>query len=445
MEEVLFRIAGAIRDDPVSLFFCAAIGAWFFAPTVIWAFTLGKRWPSRLVAITPTGLATLGVLGTFTGILIGLLDFDVARIDESVPDLLAGLKIAFTTSIVGIAASVLFRFLRTLAPGPARASGTTPEDIFETLREIRDDGREASERSGEQLAQIRNAISSDGDGSLLTQVQKLRTTVQDGQNALAKEFREFAAHMVENNQKAIIEALEQVIRDFNANLTTQFGENFKQLNRAVADLVLWQDNYREHVEASERRLELAVESMEAAETALRGVRDHAERIPAAIEPLEPTLKGILNQTTALDAHLHALAQLRERAAEAFPVIEENLNRITGDLSRSVEAAIERSQSALERSQREHDRLNIGFETLRQNAETAQTRFSEELSAAHTRTQTEIRQRFEEFDRQMQQQLQGVLTELGTSLASVSEKFVTDYTPLTERLRSVLEIAERARR
>lgn len=445
MEEVLFRIVGASRDDPVSLFFCAAIGAWFFAPAAIWILTLGRRWPARLAAITPTGLATLGVLGTFTGILIGLLDFDVARIDESVPDLLAGLKIAFTTSIVGIAASVLFRVLRTLGPGPARASGTTPEDIFEALREIRDGSREASERSGEQLAQIRNAISSDGDGSLLTQVQKLRTTVQDGQNELAKEFREFAEHMVENNQKAIIEALEQVIRDFNANLTTQFGENFKQLNQAVAALVLWQDNYREHVEALERRLERAIESMEAAETALRGVRDHAERIPAAIEPLEPTLKGMLNQTRALDAHLDALARLRDQAIEAFPVIEGNLNRITGEMSRTVEDALARSRSALDQSQREHDRLIDGYEALRENAEAAQARFSEELSAAHTRTQAEIRQRFEEFDRQMQQQLQGVLTELGTSLASVSEKFVTDYTPLTERLRNVLEIAERARR
>ena len=79
----------------------------------------------------------------------------------------------------------------------------------------------------------------------MTQVQKLRTTVDDGQKELIKEFKDFAEHMVENNQKAIIEALENVIKDFNEKLTEQFGENFKQLNEAVEKLVDWQDRYKE--------------------------------------------------------------------------------------------------------------------------------------------------------------------------------------------------------
>jgi len=39
--------------------------------------------------------------------------------------------------------------------------------------------------------------------------------------------------MAENNSKALIEALQEVIRDFNAKINEQFGENFKQLNEAV--------------------------------------------------------------------------------------------------------------------------------------------------------------------------------------------------------------------
>ena len=42
------------------------------------------------------------------------------------------------------------------------------------------------------------------------------------------EFKSFAEKMVENNQKAIIEALQEVIKDFNTKLNNQFGENFKQ-------------------------------------------------------------------------------------------------------------------------------------------------------------------------------------------------------------------------
>lgn len=47
-------------------------------------------------------MGALGILGTFTGIIIGLLNFDTESIDTSIPVLLDGLKTAFITSIVGM-------------------------------------------------------------------------------------------------------------------------------------------------------------------------------------------------------------------------------------------------------------------------------------------------------------------------------------------------------
>lgn len=56
----------------------------------------------------PSVFTTLGILGTFSGIYIGLLDFDVNNIDSSIPKLLEGLKTAFLTSILGIMLSLIF-------------------------------------------------------------------------------------------------------------------------------------------------------------------------------------------------------------------------------------------------------------------------------------------------------------------------------------------------
>jgi hypothetical protein len=50
----------------------------------------------------PSILVAIGILGTFTGIFIGLLNFDVNQIDTSLPHLLSGLKTAFFTSILGL-------------------------------------------------------------------------------------------------------------------------------------------------------------------------------------------------------------------------------------------------------------------------------------------------------------------------------------------------------
>ena len=50
---------------------------------------------------------TIGMFGTFLGIFIGLMEFDTVNIENSLPVLLNGLKIAFLTSIAGLVFSML--------------------------------------------------------------------------------------------------------------------------------------------------------------------------------------------------------------------------------------------------------------------------------------------------------------------------------------------------
>ncbi|MEQ8247669.1 MAG: hypothetical protein RID42_08295 [Alphaproteobacteria bacterium] len=468
------RFYQTIVSNDVTLFFSTIMVVWFLLALLVLLPRLARLGVSaKFAAMTPNSLATLGVLGTFTGILIGLLDFDVARIDDSVPQLLAGLKTAFTTSIVGIFGAILFRLIRTIIPNVDSSEGVTPGDIHAALVDIRDDGRASSARTSDLLTELRKSISSDGDSSLLTQVQKLRTTVQDGQGELIREFRDFAKHMVENNQKAIIEALEQVIRDFNEKLTEQFGENFKQLNEAVSSLVVWQDKYREHVEALETRLDAAVQALESTQQSLESVRTHAEKIPEAIQPLGPVMKGVNGQIEVMTAHLEAIAGLRDKALEAFPVIENNLEKITTQMNANVERALERSNRVLSDAEESHTKLTSSYQTFLADAEKSRERFSSELegalkqmserssqefsrhgelieSAAREAQKTindswaqsmeRTNEQFENFDQQMQQELTRSLALLGQNLASISEKFVSDYTPLTQRLQELVSVA-----
>ena len=57
----------------------------------------------------------------------------------------------------------------------------------------------------------------------------------------------------------IIKALQNVIKDFNTNLTEQFGDNFKQLNEAVLKMIEWQNTYKDSVQEFEKQLNLAKE------------------------------------------------------------------------------------------------------------------------------------------------------------------------------------------
>ncbi len=62
-----------------------------------------RRWVEQI----PSLISTLGVLGTFLGITIGLLHFNANDLNASIPHLLEGLKTAFFTSLAGMVGSLV--------------------------------------------------------------------------------------------------------------------------------------------------------------------------------------------------------------------------------------------------------------------------------------------------------------------------------------------------
>ena len=62
-----------------------------------------RKWIDQL----PSIISTLGVLGTFLGITRGLVSFNTATLDTSIPILLDGLKTAFFTSLLGMTGSMI--------------------------------------------------------------------------------------------------------------------------------------------------------------------------------------------------------------------------------------------------------------------------------------------------------------------------------------------------
>lgn len=471
-ENPLNRIISGIWENDIASLFVTILLAWlvFALISLLWSSFQNSPRASAIVRLTPNSLSAVGVLGTFAGILIGLLDFDVSDIDQSVADLLEGLKIAFATSIVGLGCAIIFRLLVALLPTRQQVVDIGADDIHNVLAEIRDNSLAAQEKSEEQLVALRKAISSEGDSSLLTQVQKMRTTLQDGQSELITEFKNFAEHMVENNQRAIIEALKTVIRDFNDNLTEQFGENFKELNSAVAALVEWQENYKEHVTKFEERIAVVTASVEASEVAMAQIKEHTEKVPEALSPLRPVLEGLEGQLATLEGHLEALAGLRDSAIEAFPLIEANLQTVTTQFSESATENVTAMRESIDAGKASYELLRQSHSELLDQSSDTQQSFASELektmsrlteqavnefqkhedliSQASEKAQTSINdswaqsteklnENFENFDKAMQDELTRAIELLGQNLASVSEKLVDDYTPLTQKLQKLV--------
>lgn len=63
-------------------------------------------------------IVSVGVLGTFVGIFIGLQNFNPQDIINSVNDILSGLKTAFFTSIVGMSVATILSIVEKLKDKP---------------------------------------------------------------------------------------------------------------------------------------------------------------------------------------------------------------------------------------------------------------------------------------------------------------------------------------
>ena len=148
------RLFEAVQGNPITLSFAAIIGA-VLAFAVAALVGRGAR-AAAFARSAPSVLTSVGVLGTFTGIFAGLLDFDVTDIDACIGDLLEGLKAAFVTSILGMTAAIFFKVLQAAAFDRAEPGEVTPGHIHAVLVDLRDrtvDGFDGQAREYGRLAE----------------------------------------------------------------------------------------------------------------------------------------------------------------------------------------------------------------------------------------------------------------------------------------------------
>lgn len=339
---------------------------------------------SQFLEYAPTLMTSLGILGTFIGVVIGLLHFDTENIDQSIPALLGGLKTAFITSVVGMTAAMFFNAMDAWRFGPKRALNgvgqkVTPEHIHATL-----------EAQKALLLDLARGMNGQEEGSIIGQLKLLRSDISDfsrdnrAYNAefsrkLWQELERFAEMMSKSATSQIIEALRQVIQDFNENLVEQFGENFKALDASVKKLVDWQAAYKEQVDRMGEQYQQSVESLVQTRTAVAGIWEECKEIPLAMAELKTVLEVNQHQISELQRHLETFIHMRDAAVQAVPTIQQKVEEI-GDLLQAgatgLQSSLERTgQELLTNSNKMQVALEEGAEHFRDSVTSTQQAFS----------------------------------------------------------------------
>ena len=406
----------------------------------------------------PNILTGLGILGTFLGLLGGISSVSGNLTETGIGSLLDGASVAFMTSITGLVCSMSFLYLQKrryhlfkdqrliwISGLDGRLRRLNRESIaFDTLKsqekmteiltrfvesfgiKISDGMKDAQTQQLILLRDIKDSINGPGLDSIKSQSQELRALVDNRLKEFSEKFDQFSKELAENSTKAIIAALEDVVKDFNKNLNEQFGDNFKQLNESVEKLLEWQENYKAHVEHLDAQFTKSLEGINEVNNALSLIRKETEAFP---EPARQMGVQIQFFNTQIETLSELSATLKDQIIKVSDTFQQVTNSIveTGERAQGGMAAY---QNHLDEALKKLDTISLTHqESLKESIEGINKFRDESLNI--------LRDGFKNIDEGLEEELQKSLNSLGNNLVLLSNKFVEDYTPLTEKLKELI--------
>lgn len=245
--------------------------------------------------------STIGVLGTFVGISIGLWKFDPNDITSSVPLLLSGMKIAFATSIIGMAASIFMKYIAL-----KNEDEENIDDIMELFNTMIAESRNVNNTLIENQKQTEN---------VLNKVSEIWASHQEN---LTVELKSEILNLNNNT----ISKQEELIGEFK-----KLGECFTLLNSGVNNLLTWQENYKETIENTTKELEIVIQTIHNADESIESISKNSSLIKENNENLSEVLKEInKTQNVIIDSN-KSIIEISNTAKESIPQINEHFTNI----------------------------------------------------------------------------------------------------------------------
>ncbi|SFX33855.1 hypothetical protein [Marinospirillum alkaliphilum] len=404
--------------SPLTLFFIILIAA-------MTVYFHGPVYSLRTVNAAPSILTSVGIFGTFFGVALGLMEFDAADVEASVPQLIEGLKTAFWSSIAGLLGAMTIKMRHVLnhvrgMDGSVQVTGATMDDLATLLGDIR--------------LLLKNSGLTRIDEYLKTNEQRLEASLKK----LGEGIGDYQQKMADANSKALISALETLLADFNQQIGTQYGDNFRQLNDAVGQMLQWQENYKEELEALLNEQRANGQVLDKATEAYKTMVEHTQAFNEVAETLGSVMGGLQQQSESLGKYLDSLANLVNKAGGGLPKLEERIHTLTDGLAGQLERQHVQMQRLMDSSAK---RVADSVENLN---DVLGKRLDEQLLRQQKQTERNLdrtEQQLIRLDAAMEHELTHALQTFGSQLAALSEKFVSDYTPLTDKLRELVRLAE----
>jgi len=385
----------------------------------------GPVYSAHTANYSPSILTSMGIFGTFLGVALGLNEFDTNSIEDSVPQLLEGLKTAFWTSIAGLlgALSIKFRY----AVASMRVRSHRESKLTATMDDL-----------SWHLERIANSVSQEGTADWLAWRDQQGKTQAVQHRELIETLSHYQSQMTEANRLALEEAISHVMREFNTRIEEQYGDNFKKLNEAVGQMMLWQAGYKGQLEDLMSANERSAKSTTIAAEAFEKLITQTQSFTSVASDMETLLNALQSQSQNLREYLTTFTSMIVDAQQGLPQLESRIMMLTTGLQEVVEAQSGQMKQLLEQTA---SGIRDTSERVSQLLLDGTERSQNAMGAQLTGLLEQNNQQLATLEKGMEAELKKALTTFGYQLTALSEKFVNDYMPLTDRLQDLLKAVE----
>lgn len=213
-----------------------------------------------LLELVPDILTSLGILGTFVGLVMGLQEFDPSGYEQmagSVTPLINGIKVAFITSIYGISLSLSFSFnLRSEFSNLTNLMEefldtyylhVQPPYEVDSLTKLLD-----TQKSQEQKAQELTEL-------FARQLQKsFEQSITPAYDLMAQKMQQYMMLVMQEQENVMT----RVCDEFISMMDEKLIKDFDTISRSVASLEKSQRNYMDFMDRSIAAMQQSVQTMQ---------------------------------------------------------------------------------------------------------------------------------------------------------------------------------------
>ena len=411
----------------------------------------------RLAEMVPDILTSLGILGTFMGLVLGLRGFNPASYEamsSSVESLIDGIKVAFVTSIYGLSLSLAFSYwLR-----------GTLTSVSETLDRFLDAYYTSVVPPTDATAMNHIIANQNSQTKLMQQMQK--DLAKEVSQSLASSIAPMVAHLdktmddftdtVTMNQEKLLETIaERVAKTMKQEFFAEFIEMRKILNEAnqaqkdhLEFMAKAEEQFQTDVMAGETRMALAMEaSSDVVVKALNAMNEQEQNLATFVTDMRHAMDGIvetsdlnvkmtqqmehlINMNDDVADKMVELAQLSEQYTKSLATVQANNSDLSEGLAVMNDANI-----------RMTDQISKMNANTVESLEAGRAAQAEYLKAA-SEYMDQIRQSQSELSAQMQTQqanlreftdyMTQVLSRM-TRLTEMNSQAVSNFQARAERL------------